>query len=258
MVLLRADRVKVKSCIFSHNKGTAISLVNSNLIFKGPVLFKCNTANHGGALSLCDSSLIYLNQPTHVKFIENRAEVSDGAIFGEQRHLDSDPSCFYKPLVNRLLNVTELKRQVQFLYINNSAGIAGDAIYGGSVDQCFQLRHLKISCKNLFSIIHNLTNQNGPSNITSDPTNVCFCYPLTGSVSIEQNKTYHLFVGEQFSFSFSAVGQKNGIVPAIISINHSVGVVKSHWPKYRSRELCRTVNLTVSSSNSSIILKFFC
>ena len=257
MVLLRADRVKVKSCIFSHNKGTAISLVNSNLIFIGPVLFKRNTATHGGALSLCDSSLVYLNQPTHVKFIENRAEVSGGAIFGEQRHLDSDPPCFYQPLVNRSLNVTELKRQVQFEYINNSAGIAGDAIYGGSVDQCFQLRHLKISCKNLFSIIHNLTNQNGPSNITSDPTNVRFCDPLTGSVSTEQNKTYHVFAGEQFSLSLSAVGQMNGLVPAIISINHSVGVVESHWPKYRSRELCRTVNLTVSSSNSSVTLKFF-
>ena len=256
MMLLQADSVTVTSSNFTCNKGSAISLVNSNLIFKGSILFKRNIAIHGGALNLCDSSLIYLSPHTYVKLVENKAKVSGGAIFAEQRRLDSDPPCFYQPLVHILSNESEIKEQVQFEYINNSAGIAGHAIYGGSVDNCYLIEQFHVvNCTDLFNVVHNLTQQPGPSSIASDPNNVMFCDPQTNTTSNEQQKQFHLYPGEQFSISVSAVGQMNGLVPAYISVLPD-NSVRSKWPKDTRRRLCRTVNLTVLSNSSSLKLDF--
>ena len=261
VMLLQADSVNVSSSTFSYNDGTAISLVNSNLIFEGFILFEYNTAIHGGALNLCDSSLIYLSPHTHVKLVGNKAKVSGGGTFAEQRRLDSDPPCFFQPLVNTSLNMYEIKEQVQFEYINNSAGIAGDAIYGGSVDNCFTIEHFKlIKYKEMFHAIHNLEQQSGHSPVTSDPTNIILCNQQTWGNFESQNKTVHVFSGEQFSLSLSAVGQMNGLVPASISISpnnkSATARVNAVWPKHDPKHLCRTVNLTVSSNSSIVTLEF--
>ena len=261
MMLLQADSVSITSSNFTYNSGIAISLVNSNLIFKGSILFKRNTAIHGGALNLCDSSLIYLSPHTYVKLVENEAKVSGGAIFAEQRRLDSDPPCFYQPLVNMSLSESEMKEQVQFEYINNSAGIAGSAIYGGSVDNCYSIRrfHL-INFTDLFDVLHNLTQQPGPSDVTSDPINIVLCKPDACEMANER-RTIHVFSGEIFSLSVSAVGQRNGLVPAFINISlpknkPALTTLKTLRWEYDRCHICHSVYLAVSSNLSSVTLEF--
>jgi len=46
---------------FTNNNNTALSLVDSNLVLEGGTLFDGNHAINGGALRLCDTSLVYIS-----------------------------------------------------------------------------------------------------------------------------------------------------------------------------------------------------
>ena len=75
-----------------------------------------------------------------------------------------------------------LKQTAHVRFVNNSASLAGDAIYGGSFDFCYTLKtfFLNNSYKfyysvHIFQTIIDMAEQNGPSNISSNPRGVCFC-----------------------------------------------------------------------------------
>ena len=63
------ERVTYKHCNFTRNNNTALSLVDSNLVLEGNILFDDNHAINGGALKFCDTSLVYIRKNTHIKFI---------------------------------------------------------------------------------------------------------------------------------------------------------------------------------------------
>lgn len=133
------EKASLEDCQFTDNHGTAIAMTSSSIIFTGHFDFDNNTATSGGALRFCDSSAMFLNNNTRVNFRNNHAKQVGGAIFAEEACLAEPKACFFQPVVTSNALVTELSTAygIKLHFANNTAEVAGDAIYGGEIDHCY-------------------------------------------------------------------------------------------------------------------------
>jgi len=99
------ERVTFKYCNFTRSDDTALSLVDSNLVLEGSN-FDSNHAINGGTLRLCNTSLAYIRNNTHIKFYNNHAKMHIGAIYAQQQCSDMTPPCFFQPVADDFTNIT--------------------------------------------------------------------------------------------------------------------------------------------------------
>ena len=130
------EKVTFKHCNFTRNNNTALSLVESNLILEGHILFDGNHGINGGALRFCDTSVVYIRKNTHIKFYNNHAKIAGGAIYAQQQCLENAPPCFFQPVVEDYTNISDLKTLMSLTFVNNTAD-SGSVLYGGRVDYCY-------------------------------------------------------------------------------------------------------------------------
>ena len=213
---------------FTFNEGTAIFLQNSIMQLSGHIIFKNNSALHGGALKFCQSSKMYLPASNvHIDFINNLAKSTGGAIHVTEHCAETIPPCFFQP-ADQNVSILDMNATLQFE--NNVAILAGDAIYGGQVDRCNIIEYNKSLLKNVFSwsrtlfanIFHLKKQDNSSrSTISSSPFGACFCNTSNSESedSIDtlncSNITYPRAVipGQTINIGVAAVGQRNGTVP---------------------------------------------
>ena len=226
------ERVIFRDCNFTMNNSTALSLVDSNLVLEGNILFHGNNAINGGALRFCDTSLGYIRSNTRITFYNNHARNAGGAIYAQQRCLEAVPPCFFQPVAHNFTNIADLKKWMSLTFVNNTAEYAGSGLYGGAVDYCYIYIRLKHSWNSshffwnsshfisseIFDTIFNVTKQPGDSPISSDPYGVCLCNE-SGHINYKvKNYTFprSVYPGEAFNISAVTVGQRNGVAPAAI------------------------------------------
>ena len=213
-----------KDCNFTYNNNTALSAMNSNLVFEGNILFKGNNATNGGALKFCDTSVVYIRNNTTVKFIENHAFKAGGAIYAQQQCLETARPCFFQPDVPDFTYVVDLPSMMQIIFINNTAGYAGSTLYGGAVDYCYTYLQFKsygrasyFYSSAIFDKVFNLDKQRGNTRISSDPYGVCLCNSSNlPDCDTFKNVTHKKYPGQEFNVTVVAVGQRYGVVPGII------------------------------------------
>ena len=217
--------IVIEDSNFTFNKGTAIFLQNSIVKFSGHIIFKNNSAMHGGALKFCQSSKMYLPaNNVHIDFINNLATSTGGAIDVREHCAETIPPCFFQP-ADQNISILDMNATLQF--VNNVATLAGDAIYGGQVDRCNIINYNKTLLRNVFNWsktvfakIFDLKKQNNvtQSTISSSPFGACFCN-TSGSDTIDtfncSNVIYPrpVIPGQTISIGVAAVGQRNGTVP---------------------------------------------
>lgn len=185
--VIRIDSLNLSNCNFLGNTGTAISMKSSNIIVTGHFMFRNNTGLNGGALRFCAASSLFINNNTSLIFQNNHALETGGAIFVEQSCTDLCSPCFFQPNVHVSTDVDNLGKEIHMHLhlLNNSAEIAGDAIYGGDVDSCYTygtftserlgtagFTFSKAIMKNIFSFASLF---NTSSLISSDAYKVQFC-----------------------------------------------------------------------------------
>ena len=268
MEVLNFEKMEISDCNFTDNVGSAISLRASNVIFSGEILFENNTATNGGALKFCESSVMFINSSTTITFKQNRASSTGGAIFSQQSCLDESLPCFFQPNVNTSIkNVQSLETKSHMIleFINNSASIAGDAVYGGDIDNCYTYSKFVrqegekssfFASHEIFDTIFDMTAQNdNSSTIASEPFNVSFCD------SGDKIKNLSVIPGREFNVSMVAKGQRNGLVPATINARID-NVLQNTTSIHVDRSLalpktCSEFNLTLKTKYlTSVILKF--
>ena len=229
--IFSVDKIIFESCQFIHNNSTALSTVDSNVVLSGQLVFRNNSAVNGGAIKVCDSSYIYIMNNTAVLFERNNASNAGGAIFAQQRCLESAPSCFFQPLVNDFTKLSDFGTSIHMSlkFVNNTAKNAGFALYGGSVDYCYTFNRFVNGTDEsfylsyeVFNRIFDISSNNHPHNdISSAPYGVCLCDPKTNTpLCDKKHKTKLLpakYPGEPFSISAVTVGQRSGLSPAVIS-----------------------------------------
>ena len=279
--IFSVDKVLFESCTFSNNNSSALSIVDSNVLLSGQSFFSENHGVNGGAIKICDSSYVYIENNASVLFEGNSASNAGGAIFAQQRCLETAPSCFFQPLVDDFTKLSDFgnKISMSLTFINNKAGNAGDAIYGGAVDMCYTFQHFIDKSRKksyylsgqVFDKMFNTSAEDSDKDISSNPSGVCLC---DSSTMRPQCDRYHKQVtlepkypGEIFQIMAVTVGQRSGFSPAVVN-----GIVigqtgknqskllkqlttdplrKCSWLKYsvHTDEPTVTFNLTVQQTN---------
>ena len=266
--LYSMERITFKNCNFTKNNNTAISLLDSNLILEGVILFEGNRAIKGGALRFGETALMYIRNNTHVMFYNNQAKEAGGAIYAQQHYLESTPPCFFQPVAPDFTYVSDLKHWMSLTFDNNTAHYAGDGLYGGTIDYCYTYLHFKNYLNrssyhyssDIFNTIFDFSLQPGISNISSDPYGVCLC-----DESGHRNcfiKSYlfprSIYPGEMFTISAAAVGQRSGVAPATIiatvTRTHNISQPIKQYLNASSR--CVTLTYVLHSEHKVETLKF--
>ena len=209
--LIRIENITVADCTFTDSSGSVIYLQNSYLHFFGIIRFENNHAAYGGALKVCDSSLIYLHNATDVLFINNSARMG-GAVYSLDGCVDTVPPCLFQPVSSSVKKVHE---GIRVKFVNNSATLAGDAIYGGSIDYCYALFTLSYDgtytrpLNDTLNLL-DMSEQSGSSIISSDPHGVCFSDEDTVTVCKQFTSNFSTFPGKNFNINATIIGQLNG------------------------------------------------
>ena len=264
--------VTMTNCVFIGSNSSTISLRNTYLNLFGDIRFENNTARVGGALKVCEASLVYLHIGTHVCFISNSAR-KGGAIYVQQPCMDISTLCFIQPSVPQDMPIVEFSKLMKLEFINNSAVVAGDALYGGDLDVCSTVvpyfwntsethNHYWYS-EEIFTGIFELHNQDGPSWISSDPRRVCFCFGSqqfrNESCAVDEYEI-EKYPGEDFSVSVITVGQMKGSTSGLIITNLKDEYHPSHvlvrLSHLESSAKCVNLTFALNSNRSRAKISF--
>ena len=250
--------VHMQDCTFSWNHVTGLSAGRSNIIFSGEITFEGNVGINGGGVQLFDRSFLYLTPYTNVTFIGNHAEGTGGGIYVSGLCLESIPQCFYqfssavlKSEDQVLLNTTSV------YFANNTAGLTGSAIYGGSVDYCIVMdpwdyTPFTILGQDIFSIVFHIPHEERDySYLTSDPYEVCFCSnpPLAERNCSAKVVEESIFPGSTFTVMMVVVGQMHGTAPG--AVNAIAGSETSLGSLQKTQDVtvnCTALSYTVNTS----------
>ena len=88
------------NCTFEDNIGTAIIVANSIITFEGINTFRNNSGTDGGALLFSTNSYMFLQENTHIYFINNHAEYGGGAIYVHNGDCFNVFPCFFQLAVS--------------------------------------------------------------------------------------------------------------------------------------------------------------
>ena len=212
----------ISNCSFTDNNGSALTLLKSSLNFHGDIRFENNHADYGAALRVYEASLISLSNNTHISFTNNTAFFKGGAVYTHQSCVDTVPPCLFQPHLHENVSTESLAEALKLAieFVNNSASIAGDAVYGGSLDYCFFIASFpKMQSDNMLQML-NMSGQMGPSWVSSDPQGVCFCddneQPSYNHKCHKEHPVIEVYPGAKFNVSMITVGQMNGSTPGSI------------------------------------------
>ena len=201
--------LEISECSFKQNHISAVRAHESNITLSGNVLFSNNRAVFGTAFVLVQS-IINVVRNTNIIFKNNYATNAGGVFYiglsgySNLEDASSHRTCFLSTPVDR--------SQIQFTFVNNSAGMGGDILYGGQV--AFALDG-DWNCLESFENISTITAyQNDFSSISSKPSRVCFCNEsrIPDCMIFSHTKTHSFYPGQNVSISAVTVGQNFGTV----------------------------------------------
>jgi len=247
---------------FSNNSATVGGAIFVNatttLVFSGSVSFTNNGevdneyrgTVYGGGMCIWFTSTFSILPNTAICW-ENNQAIAGGAIYV----FDANPltyctsaaiytpkeQCFFQLPGQNLSNI-----DVQLIFINNSAVVAGSVLYGGAIDNC-QLTGLEsYGSGEVFNMVVHIDGTDYNSNISSDPLYIrpCEYNHLVPSSVIKHNA----YPGETFQVSVVAVGQRNGAVPSTVrSITTKDQGNLQDYQYLRKTNTCTKLNYTVFS-----------
>ena len=219
-----AKGIVVANSVFEENNGTAIFIIGSHVSFKGRLNFSRNRGNLGGAIHLfCVPSVLdtamYLHPDAEVYMTNNSATQYGGAIAVDEEctrmtkcffQLHSPSPCSDQQEILQKINCYHIRIVLE----NNTAGIAGDSIFGGELQTC-RLEGVLLS-PHVFWTIFRIHGKPSPTEIGSPPYKICFC---NGSIETNNCRTtmvVHTFKGKTFSIQAASSGQYNYAAAAVV------------------------------------------
>ena len=267
VVVIISDKVSLINCTFTGNNSTAIALNSAYLNLYGNILFENNTARLGGAMKINEASLVFIHNGTHVSFINNRAEERGGAIYVKTYCKDSFKStvvCFLQPALPPLYDImpiSEFTKWMTLEFINNSAKVSGDALYGGDFDRCSTTLAYRLNnfyhhkpryshCKAIFKGIFDMKLQYGSSNISSDPRKVCFCNNYKKSCNLVKDPI-KVYPGQTFTVSVITIGQMESSSRGRINAS----LLNESYPSHRLIRVRPPIQLTEGCVNLTYTLE---
>ena len=199
----------IKNVIFnqidiSNHDTTGLVSMSSLIIFEGHNTFINNSGINGGGMALLGFSQLLLKNDTKITFVNNHASESGGGIF-VSKFIDGnyETICSFTNYLNY-----GAKAKIMFYFVNNTADISGDVLYGGRISGCSNFR---------FDHQFHYHQQTGLSVVSSDPIKVCFCVSNRQSCSI-RNVYITAIPGINVNILLATVGNKDGLTKGVIKL----------------------------------------
>ena len=204
-----------------------------------------NVASEGGGFYLTAQSYIIIGQYGTMNMSSNHAFAKGGAVFVE----DEDTCSVISPPANPFCFLARIhSNHIAALFLaNNSAGEAGNVLYGGNVNSCIPLP--AYSQTNTFDRLSSITDfiSNGRSVISSNPFNICRCNDSQLACNSNTIKVQNIFPGQLFTVSIATVGQTNGTVPSSVTIESTNSNGTASPQNQRTNYTCTILTYTLSS-----------
>lgn len=275
IVAIYSDKVSLIDCTFTGSHSTAISLSSAYLSLHGNILFENNTARLGGAMKINEASLVFIHNGTHVRFVNNRAEVKGGAIYVKTSCVDSFKStavCFLQPVppLNDHTPISNFTKFMKLEFVNNSATVSGDALYGGDIDRCSTTLPYTLNqaeehkyyshFPEIFHRVFEMTQQHKSSSVSSDPRKVCFCKKFSHKSCATMKDPIKVFPGQKFTVAVMTLGQQNSSTRGRVSAS----LVDESYPNHRLSRInyselsdeCIDVSYVLKSNMSRALISF--
>ena len=231
--------IKMTNCTFADNDGTGLLIYNSYVTFTGSNVFINNTGIDGGAIVLLNNALMLLQNDTNISFINNHATKMGGAIYVVQNIYAY--YCFYQlsePMVEPI--------RKYFLFQNNTANIAGSAVYGGKMSDCYANEY---DNDIFFENISTFVDQTGYSVISSNAHRICFCDKNVPNC-FDTEKHFTISPGSSFNFTVTAVGNRNGTTTGIVQVRDQNAI--HPVTNFNISATCTNITHLVQVTNSNL------
>ena len=256
--LVDMDSVKISNVSVFDNTGSGINAINSNVYFEGTNILSNNTAYNGGGVALHGSSLVYLKPYTIVALVSNKASNVGGGIYVAQ-NIDvivPAPQCFFK-FYDFDFPKLDILKLVDLQFVNNSAGLAGDDLYGGSLEMCYSNwpNHRGYT---IFTLISSKYRNHTLPNISSKPVRVCLCNESSEETYCSEFvHSIAAYPGSSFNISVIAVGQMfykpsgtpSAIHSAILPSDSNPGTIPEELQTQGVGRYCTPLTFQVHSKN---------
>ena len=187
-----------------NNVGTGMMLESTDVYFSGLNEIENNTAHNGGGIALYGDSILNFEPHTILLLVGNRVDNVGGGIYvGKTVEFISSSACFFRFFnADSYLYRGDNYVPVSLHMYNNTAGLAGDDVYGGSLDTC----HVRGVQNSGAIVLRSITNFN--LDVTTKPSRVCLCNETDGTKDcVEVNRIISVYPGQEFVLSAITVGQ---------------------------------------------------
>ena len=206
--------------------GGVILSYDGYIHMKGSMNFEANTADFGGAMALYGTSRVRLTPTLLVNFTHNRANFDGGAIYFADSVTSSQ--CTNAVPVECFVTIgSDSFENISLKFVNNSAMMSGNALYGGLMDSCrlyfgtnlfdstlCQDRTSTNFRRNALEVLSNISTIS-LSDISSPPVQICVCE--NGSThACNQEVSIAVKPGQQFTLSIASLGQARHIVNSTV------------------------------------------
>ena len=223
--------LRLKNVTIADNNMTGISVYRTNVEVSSdsPSVIHNNTGIDGGGLALYGDSYLLLEDGSRLTFTNNTAQ-RGGAMFADASTISlfNKQPCFYQFPSNS----QSRSGKVTFSRSGNQATIAGSVLFGSTSCVLFSsLESCDIDC---FNKTFDYSEQNGPSVLSFEPYDVCFCESNTANCSKYKYTPLNIqaYPGEVFNISLATVGENGGVTPGTVVIqphNPSARPVSLHY-----------------------------
>ena len=234
------DDATITNCTFADNDGSGLLIYNSYVTFTGNNIFINNTGINGGAIHM-RNALMLLQSDTNIAFTNNHAINDGGAMYIVQDVYTY--KCFYQLLEPIIEPIRKY-----LLFKNNTANIAGSAVYGVKRSPfCETVGDAEISLENISTFIDPI----GCSVISSNAHHVCFCDKNVPNCN-ETEKHFTVSPGSSFNLTVIAAGNRNGITPGIVQVKdqNSIQPVSTFNISAECTNITHLVEVTDSTINT--------
>ena len=235
VVLVNVGNVTFDHIEVSKNNATGLVGEYSLITFDRQNMFVNNSGIYGGGIALYKSSQLLLNQKTNISFVNNYASKSGGGIFVYHDQVlgeDIATDCFFKVIPYHFPNDTK----TVLYFVNNTANISGDVLYGGKIDNCTNTLY--------FDHLFHYPQQTGLSVVSSNPIQVCFCEGNRQNCSIT-NVSMLITPGFDVNVSLATVGILDGLTQGVIKLNSSDNSSIVQYHNNRLNAVCTNVTFTL-------------
>ena len=253
----------VENSADSGSGGAIYASGSSSISFGKTAVFEGNTARHGGGLKLAGGSKCYFRQYAKVNFTNNHAtyggavHISDTNPFGYCPQAQVQEDCFFQIRDQDFSAGLNSKLRLK----NNSAGLAGDAVFGGVIDNCrlepdYQWP-VYLNSSDVFDMLVEIKEDyETHSCISSPPLQVCICVNNAPRCDIS-TRAIHVYPGETFIVNVAAVGQREGTVPANILYELDNGMDFGDYVQVQVSSTCTDIRYTVFTALEQSYVKLY-